>query len=1242
MNNANGTNRNDEAPSAISLTDLYASIEAKVPDAQTDVPAVCELASFFRSLSETAVAQKLFYQSPSHAAKIKQRVGGSGKRWHYWSVKDILDPVQQKQSLVVIQSNCTQLVDTQDDLDHFKQREDDKLATFSHELRTPLNGIIGLAESLGQRPEFKTTPTVVKSIQAIISCGRDLARNIEAAMEFSAADRDETDHDNVNLVDIVTNVLEMCKDRTQPDVMLVNNVRGFHGLVYGDPVKLERILLQLIDNACKFTSFGSITVTARERSGGQFIEISVTDTGCGIDESQMRRIFGQFEQADMSATRRFGGLGLGLSLCKKFVEEGGGDIDVVSSVGKGSCFRFTVPTSAEVLATVQSVMKRDQSLQKPKPAVQGLSHIVDVTTPKTTERKSLSDSDSESSGEAHTVETDDDVSESRQRQMDTPTGRRLRDDTEFGGEVAALATRTSSEADDNTGQNVADSAMLKSLKDENEQIRQDLVIAKQKAKQLHDHMEKAQAREDDLQSENEQIRQDLVVAKQEAKKLREHMEKAKGREGDLREQIAQHKANLLHRYTSKSPRGGGDDLPSHRDLFGKYEILSVDDNPINQMVIQNILTPAGYAIATCSDGIECLNMLEERDYLPDLLLLDIMMPQLSGYQVCFKLREMFPTSALPIIMVSAKTRESSIVDGFKAGANDYLTKPYKRQELLARVETQLRLKDVWRQEIEAERTDALLQQLMPSSVLPRFKSGEVVADVHSNLTVLVADVQQAHVVVARTPRATMRHIEKLVDHFRLLCGKHGVLKVDTIGSSLMAVAGHEVDAGVKTKTRDKADGDEGKGAPDVLDKMSSDQHRMFCVADRFLEFVAAQNATIERQNPGQPAPLIEIRMGLHTGPGVSGILPDASLPWYGFFGNSVRTATRMAHSAFPNTVQASEQFVRKCDDSDVEFVVYGEKKAGNDVQKIYLAPIGDYSKAMVFKYEEAKKTVAESKPQILSDEITLQPSPIVEHLGESFKRALLRTHLRSRSDSSLSELEVDETEEILTTLIHDFVNNVNVTKSKDSQQEVHEFQRANKDADLQNGDISEVGHDSRATEQSSNFQSFDFSSSPVSRSPDASPLHQNAEQTSAASMLAEAAEKHNQLEQLLQQERVRREEAEKSLATAQTALAETREKLKSRVSPAFDNACRHPQQLASPATHAAVTSRQHNPIANFLESRGLPHYLPAFQREEITMNVLPLLTDKDLKELGVASMGARMRILGGIETIKDSRRANVR
>lgn len=127
----------------------------------------------------------------------------------------------------------------------------------------------------------------------------------------------------------------------------------------------------------------------------------------------------------------------------------------------------------------------------------------------------------------------------------------------------------------------------------------------------------------------------------------------------------------------------------------KSMILVVDDDPINLQVAVNHLTTQGYEVLTAQSGEQALKMMPAGNK-PDLVLLDIMMPQMDGYEVCTTLRETHSMSALPVIMLTARNQIQDMVKGFDTGANDYLTKPFSREELLARVHTQLKLKRAYK------------------------------------------------------------------------------------------------------------------------------------------------------------------------------------------------------------------------------------------------------------------------------------------------------------------------------------------------------------------------------------------------------------------------------------------------------------------------------------------------------------------------------------------------------------------
>ncbi|GFH20593.1 uncharacterized protein HaLaN_17739 [Haematococcus lacustris] len=188
------------------------------------------------------------------------------------------------------------------------------------------------------------------------------------------------------------------------------------------------------------------------------------------------------------------------------------------------------------------------------------------------------------------------------------------------------------------------------------------------------------------------------------------------------------------------------DKLAYSAMYGTPLILSVDDEEVNQIVAEEILTSAGYK---AMDGREALQWLAEQETLPDLVMLDCMMPVMSGHEFCATLRKVIPGSVLPVIMVSAKSDEENIVEGLRSGSNDFVRKPFCRDELLARIETQLRLKsDSWwlaelvnNQDGRETESMKLLKNILPESIIQRMQSGQkFVADSHQHVVILFSDI----------------------------------------------------------------------------------------------------------------------------------------------------------------------------------------------------------------------------------------------------------------------------------------------------------------------------------------------------------------------------------------------------------------------------------------------------------------------------------------------------------------------
>jgi GAF domain-containing protein/CheY-like chemotaxis protein/HAMP domain-containing protein len=232
------------------------------------------------------------------------------------------------------------------------------LASMSHELRTPLNSIIGFSRVILKGIDGPLTDLQTTDLTAIHSAGQHLLGLINDILDLSKieAGKLELAFDEVNLQEVIKSVMStavgLTKDRP---IELLQDVPDDLPTVWADQMRVRQIVLNLVSNATKFTDHGSITVRAElveepplHGEGDlpliDFVKVSVIDTGIGIAEKDMPKLFKAFQQVDASSSRRAGGTGLGLNITKQLVEMHGGRIGLNSMHGQGSTFWFTVPT----------------------------------------------------------------------------------------------------------------------------------------------------------------------------------------------------------------------------------------------------------------------------------------------------------------------------------------------------------------------------------------------------------------------------------------------------------------------------------------------------------------------------------------------------------------------------------------------------------------------------------------------------------------------------------------------------------------------------------------------------------------------------------------------------------------------------------------------------------------------------------------------------------------------------------
>ncbi|QJR38201.1 HAMP domain-containing histidine kinase [Gemmatimonas groenlandica] len=233
------------------------------------------------------------------------------------------------------------------------------LANMSHELRTPLNAIIGYSEMLQEDAADMTPGEIAADVKKITGAGKHLLGLINDVLDFSKIEAGRMDL-NLETVDVAT-LLRDVEATVAPVVKKQGNQFVVHsdddvGTMTADPGKVRQVLLNLLSNAGKFTTNGTVTLRAvrTERHGEDFLALSVEDTGVGLSREQFGRLFQAFAQADATTQRDHGGTGLGLALCRRFTLMMGGDIEVESKAGSGSTFTVMLPAKGPAPDSIES------------------------------------------------------------------------------------------------------------------------------------------------------------------------------------------------------------------------------------------------------------------------------------------------------------------------------------------------------------------------------------------------------------------------------------------------------------------------------------------------------------------------------------------------------------------------------------------------------------------------------------------------------------------------------------------------------------------------------------------------------------------------------------------------------------------------------------------------------------------------------------------------------------------------
>lgn len=351
----------------------------------------------------------------------------------------------------------------------------------------------------------------------------------------------------------------------------------------------------------------------------------------------------------------------------------------------------------------------------------------------------------------------------------------------------------------------------------------------------------------------------------------------------------------------------------------KINILIVDDEPINRRVLQNHLTVAGYGVTEVSNGREALALLKD-EITFDLILLDIMMPGMSGYEVCQRIRERYQASELPIILLTAKNAISELVQGFNLGANDYLTKPFSKNELLSRLKTHINLNSIHRATskfVPAEFIKSVGRESITEVILGDFTE--------KNVTVLFTDVRDyTGLSESMTPEQNFKFVNAYVGRMGPIIQQNKGFVNQYLGDGIMALFPHE--------------------AEHALDAAIEMQRTLALYNKRRME---------------KGYKRISVGMGLHTGPLVMGIIGDVNRNDTAIIADTVNSASRVEgvtkhYGANITISEASLKTIDNAEDFNLRHLGKVKVKGKEKALGIYECFDGDSSESIALKIATRK------------------------------------------------------------------------------------------------------------------------------------------------------------------------------------------------------------------------------------------------------------------------------------------------